>query len=430
LIRACMVMRGGPATVGQDPGGQALAGGRGTRPSEAAPAHLRDALNPAHVPRWHVPSRTSNVISLLCDAFCMGSSHPSSDAFEFARGGGKRIVNFTVTNGCNASCVYCSFHRNRPFDTVALDDARRAIDFLADRGVGVLSLTGGEPFLNPELPSIVRHAKGRGLIVLTGTNGSMLDESTLRELRDAGLDAMWISYESADRETFERNRGVPGLEDRIREGLQACADIGLRTFCIALINRSMGDVRPFCARLRDMGFTAVKFDYPMSFPLESSYLGWSDSPLLKLTGDEMERVVRQVIELKRERGRRTLRVINPVQGLLGAIEHYHGRAPAFRCTAGDKVLYMDTRLRLFRCTARPDVLGEVGTDVHLGTVECDRCYYQGVRDFDAFYYLLGGLEDALLQARSGRLRPAWDMLGPRTMLALADAWDIRTCGLV
>ena len=37
----------------------------------------------------------------------------SSDPFRFFRTGGKRIVNFTVTNCCNASCVYCSFHKQK-----------------------------------------------------------------------------------------------------------------------------------------------------------------------------------------------------------------------------------------------------------------------------------------------------------------------------
>ena len=360
----------------------------------------------------------------------MGSSRSSNDPFSFARDGGKRIVNFTVTDGCNASCVYCSFHKNRNPRIVSLPEARAAIDFLVENEVGVLSLTGGEPFLNPDLPDMVGYAKERGLIVLTGTNGTMLDEGRLRALRDAGLDAMWVSCESADAKTFEENRGVPGLDGMVREGVRACRRLGLNVFCIALINRSMGDVPAFASRLADMGFASVKFDYPMSFPLQSTYMGWSDSPLLRLSGGEMERTIRQVLDLKRARGRGAIRVINPVQGLLGAIEHYHGRRPAFRCTAGEKVLYLDTQLRFFRCPALPDVLGEVGGDLELGTIDCDRCYYQGVRDFDAFYYMLSRFEEGMGHLLSGRPGRALRLLEPRMGLAIADAWDIRNSGLV
>jgi MoaA/NifB/PqqE/SkfB family radical SAM enzyme len=360
----------------------------------------------------------------------MGSSRSSNDPFDFARGGGKRIVNFTVTDGCNASCVYCSFHRNRSPRIVGLAEARAAIDFLAENDVGVLSLTGGEPFLNPDLPDMVGYAKERGLIVLTGTNGTMLDEGRLAALRDAGLDAMWISCESADARTFEENRGIPGLDGMVREGVRACGRLGLNVFCIALINRSMGDVPAFTSRLAGMGFASVKFDYPMSFPLQSTYMGWSDSPLLRLSGEEMERTIRQVLDVKGARGKGAIRVINPVQGLLGAIEHYHGRRPAFRCTAGEKVLYLDTHLEFYRCPALPDVLGEVGGGLRLGTIDCERCYYQGVRDFDAFYYLLSRFDEGLGHLLSGRLDRASRLLEPRFRLALADAWDIRNSGLV
>jgi MoaA/NifB/PqqE/SkfB family radical SAM enzyme len=191
------------------------------------------------------------------DGVAMGSVRASGDPFYFMRGGGRRLVNFTVTNACNAKCVYCSFHLNRDPRLVGLDEAKHAIDFLMDHDVGVLSLTGGEPFLNPDLPRIARYAKDRGLVVLTGTNGTLLGRDRLQALKDAGLDALWISYEGRDGPTFEHNRGVPGLEAMVRDGLAVCKDIGLNVFCIALINSSMGDIPSFAAHLQGLGALAA-----------------------------------------------------------------------------------------------------------------------------------------------------------------------------
>lgn len=383
---------------------------------------------PIRMDSRHFPSG-ERIICPTGDNKCMDAPASLNDPFRFARGGGKRMVNFTIINGCNARCVYCSFHLNKDVKMVGLADARRAIDFLAEHEVGVLSLTGGEPFLNPALPEMVRHAKRRGLIVFTGTNGSLLDERRLGALKKAGLDALWISFESDSEGLFEKNRGIPGLSRMIRKGLRTCDALGLNVFCISLINRSIGSVPALARTLADMGFSKVKFDYPMDFRLQSTYLGWSDSPLLKYTGDEMEDTVRQILRLKRSRAKGRIRVINPVQGLLGAIEHFHGRRPAFRCTAGDKVLYLDTDLRFFRCPALPDVLGEVGKGLRPGTIDCERCYYQGVRDYDAIYYLLGRFDKGLGHLASGKMASALRLLEPKLRLAMADAWDIRNSGL-
>jgi hypothetical protein len=97
------------------------------------------------------------------------------------------------------------------------------------------------------------------------------------------------------------------------------------------------------------------------------------------------------------------------------------------------VLYLDTDLRLFRCPALPDVLAEVGREdggPRFGTIECERCYYQGVRDFDAIYHLLGCLDGALTGLAAGDVRPAAKLVGRRAWLALRDAWDIRGSGLM
>jgi MoaA/NifB/PqqE/SkfB family radical SAM enzyme len=354
----------------------------------------------------------------------------SNDPFEFAKGGGKKIVNFTITNGCNAKCIYCSFHLNKRPVIVRFPKAKRAIDFMVKNDVGVLSLTGGEPFLNPDLARIARYAKRKGLIVYTGTNGTLLDEKRLKALKDSGLDALWISYESTDDTVFEKNRGVPGLAKRIRAGLRTCKRLGLNIFCISLINKSILSLNDHAAKLLDLGFTKVKFDYPMDFPLRSTYLGWSDSPLLKFSGDEMEHMIKQILKLKRSKKKGAIKVINPIQGLTGAIEHFHGRRPAFKCTAGEKVLYLDTDLRFFRCPALPDVIGEVGGRLDCNTIDCEKCYYQGVRDYDAFYYLLSRFDRGLGHAFSGRLGSALRLLEPKVRLALADAWDIRNSGLV
>jgi len=346
----------------------------------------------------------------------------SSDPFRFFRTGGKRIVNFTVTNHCNASCVYCSFHKQKDKKAVTLEQARRAIDYLLDIGAGMVSLTGGEPLLNPDLPEIVRYARQKGLIVLSGTNGALLTPEAARELKSAGLNALWISYESNSPADFEKNRGIPGLHEKVQAGTKALRDCGLPFFAIALINRSITDLPAFVSRLLELGFPAVKFDYPMSFPLESTYLGWSRSPLLDMSGPEMGAFIDRILAEKRK-GR--INVLNPTGGLLDAKRFHNGERTRYPCYSGDRILYLDTNLDLFRCPALAERLGRVGDRPALGRIGCDRCYYQGARDFGPFYYLLETLDLGRPSGLAGL--PA--RMNGALVRAARDAYEIKRSGI-
>jgi len=346
----------------------------------------------------------------------------TDDPFVFMRNGGKRIVNFTVTNFCNASCVFCSFHREQNKRIVSPENARRAIDFWADNDVGMLSFTGGEPLLNPGLPEMVRHAERKDMITVTGTNGILLTRELAGKLGDCGLSAMWISFESDSPEQFERNRGVPGLHGRISQAARDLKAAGVDFFAIALINRSLRDVEGLADRLLEMGFDKVKFDYPMGFELGSTYRGWSLSPLLRYSGEEMERTIDAVIRLKKD-GR--IRVLNPLGGLEGARSFFNGKGGRFPCYAGQKILYMDVDLDIYRCPALPEKMGTVGDRIDFGRRDCDLCYYQGVRDFGSFYYLLETVDSI----GTARMREAFGRLDQRLLRALADANDIRTGGV-
>ena len=48
----------------------------------------------------------------------------------------------------------------------------------------------GEPFLHPELMTMVRIAKGTGCSVGTTTNGLLLNEKVIRQLVESGMDVL------------------------------------------------------------------------------------------------------------------------------------------------------------------------------------------------------------------------------------------------
>ena len=96
---------------------------------------------------------------------------------------------------CNLSCAYCNEYDDRSAPVPTADVLRR-IDRLVDLGTGVVTLSGGEPLLHPDLDEIVRHIRRRGAIATLITNGYLLSRDRIERLNEAGLDHLQISIDN------------------------------------------------------------------------------------------------------------------------------------------------------------------------------------------------------------------------------------------
>jgi radical SAM protein with 4Fe4S-binding SPASM domain len=88
-------------------------------------------------------------------------------------------------------------------------------------------LTGGEPLLRPDILSLARHGTDLGLMVVVGTNGTLLDEERVAALQDAGVRAVGISLDSLDPGYHDGFRGRPGCWVKTMAGIDACRRAGL-----------------------------------------------------------------------------------------------------------------------------------------------------------------------------------------------------------
>src|SRR5271167_2482410 len=74
---------------------------------------------------------------------------------------------------CNLDCGYCNEY-DRTSDPVPLQTMRGRIDRLADLGTTIITLSGGEPTLHPDLDAIITHIRSQGAIATLITNGLLL----------------------------------------------------------------------------------------------------------------------------------------------------------------------------------------------------------------------------------------------------------------
>ena len=96
---------------------------------------------------------------------------------------------------CNLACKYCN-----EFDDfskpIELDTMKARIDQLARLGTNIVTLSGGEPLLHPELDEIIAHMRTHPIIVGMITNGYLLTADRIQRLNRAGLDHLQISIDN------------------------------------------------------------------------------------------------------------------------------------------------------------------------------------------------------------------------------------------
>ena len=96
---------------------------------------------------------------------------------------------------CNLACSYCNEFDSRS-SPVPLELMLRRIDRLAELGTTVITISGGEPLLHPELDRMIRQIRRRGSIATLITNGYLLTPDRIHRLNRAGLDHLQISIDN------------------------------------------------------------------------------------------------------------------------------------------------------------------------------------------------------------------------------------------
>ena len=96
---------------------------------------------------------------------------------------------------CNLSCAYCNEYDDHS-SPVPTGEVLRRVDLLADLGTGIVTMSGGEPLLHPDLDQILRHVRARSMIATVITNGYFLTRDRIERLNRAGLDHLQISIDN------------------------------------------------------------------------------------------------------------------------------------------------------------------------------------------------------------------------------------------
>ncbi len=195
-----------------------------------------------------------------------------------------RDVRVSVMDRCNYRCGYCmptgeqtrivtSKDTNEtsiikfvapplkflsPSQRMGTDELKTLVSALLHLGMQKLRITGGEPLMRKDLPSIIRAARSLSVqlaqpieIALT-TNASLLAEQAA-ELQAAGLDRLTISLDSLEPRRFKELSGGRGNLAEVLRGIASAEQAGFAAMkfnCVVQKNFNEIDVLPICEYFR------------------------------------------------------------------------------------------------------------------------------------------------------------------------------------
>src|SRR2546423_1822557 len=156
---------------------------------------------------------------------------------------------------CNLDCAYCNEY-DKTSSPVPLTEMLQRIDRLADLGTTIITLSGGEPTLHPQLDDIIRRIRERGAIATVITNGYLLTPERIQRLNRAGLDYLQISIDNVLPDDISK-KSLKVL-DRKLQWLAQHAEFGI-TINLVLGGgiRNPEDAFTVGERARALGFTST-----------------------------------------------------------------------------------------------------------------------------------------------------------------------------
>lgn len=127
-----------------------------------------------------------------------------------------------VTRRCASYCMFCEHRLEGLDEELPLAGCARVAEELASSGALVVSLTGGEPFLRPDLADIVRIVAAHHYPLLT-THGWLVTRDKARALWEAGLEGATVRLQHARADRHDEASGLPHSHARALDAVAAFA---------------------------------------------------------------------------------------------------------------------------------------------------------------------------------------------------------------
>jgi MoaA/NifB/PqqE/SkfB family radical SAM enzyme len=227
------------------------------------------------------------------------------------------LVHIIPIRRCNLACTYCNEFDDfsKPVDT---QEMFRRIDRLGEMGTSIVTISGGEPLLHPDLDAIIARIRKNGMIAGLITNGYLLVADRIERLNRAGLEYLQISIDNVQPDDVSK-KSLKVLDQKLALLAEhAEFQVNINSVLGSGV-RNPEDALTVAHRALKLGFTSTV-----------GILHDGNGQLQPLGSRETE-IFEEIMSL----GKRSFTRVNKFQHNIAA-----GRENDWRCRAGSRYLYI------------------------------------------------------------------------------------------
>jgi MoaA/NifB/PqqE/SkfB family radical SAM enzyme len=227
------------------------------------------------------------------------------------------LVHIIPMRQCNLACTYCN-----EFDDfskpVPLEEMKKRLDALGDMGTSIITISGGEPLMHPELDEVIGHIRRRGMMAGLITNGFYLNRERIERLNEAGLEHLQISIDNVVPDDVSK-KSLKTLDGRLVMLSQwAVFQVNINSVLGSGV-KDPEDALKIAHRAVDLGFTSTVG------------IIHDNNGQLKPLGPREQEIFEEIMVL----GKRSFSRFNEFQHNVA-----RGREHNWRCRSGSRYLYI------------------------------------------------------------------------------------------
>jgi len=170
-----------------------------------------------------------------------------------------RMIAWELTRSCNLDCQHCRAASGRGSyeGELSTEEALAFVEDLSSWSKPVLILTGGEPLLREDVFQIARNASERGMRVVMATNGTLITQGVVSEIKRSGIRRVSVSIDGTSSSSHDAFRGVEGAFEKALEGIKRLRQGGVEVqINTTVTKRNVGELEDLLRLALEVGAVA------------------------------------------------------------------------------------------------------------------------------------------------------------------------------
>lgn len=178
-----------------------------------------------------------------------------------------KSIFWNTTYACNFNCEICFTDSGTPSkNELTTAEAYDMLKRASDAGVKSVIVSGGEPFVRPDIADLLKGMAQAGMEARIASNGSLLSEDLLKKLKDETLTKSFqISLDTLDPDLYGRIHGVSSntLHD-VLKNIEHIKKLGFHTTVSSrLTPQTLGSIKALLKRACDEEWATVTVHFPL-----------------------------------------------------------------------------------------------------------------------------------------------------------------------